>query len=75
MQEDMEKLTKWLNDSLDRGVINRDEYREAISYAMVGSPEMQMHTVSMNIMPLSDVGLEVDTNFNIDEDVDDNDNK
>lgn len=54
MQEDMEKLTKWLNDSLDRGVISRDEYRMAINYAEIGSGEMKAHTVGMNIMALED---------------------
>lgn len=54
MQEDMEKLTKWLNDALDRGVISRDEYRMAINYSEMGTPEMQTHTVGMNIIPLED---------------------
>lgn len=54
MQEDMEKLTKWLNDALDRGVITRDEYRIAINYAEIGSEEMQAHTVGMNIIRLED---------------------
>ena len=64
MQEDMEKLTKWLNDALDRGVINRDEYRCAINYAEVGSPEMTMHTVAMNVISLEDALTpeEIDTN-------------
>lgn len=69
MQEDMEKLTKWLNDSLDRGVINRDEYRAAISYGMLETPEMKMHTVSMNVIPLTDVGMEIE-DFNLDEEND-----
>lgn len=57
MQEDMGKLTKWLNDALDRGVINRDEYRQAVSYTELETPEMQLHTVSMNVIPLEDIGL------------------
>ena len=54
MQEDMKNLTTWLNDSLDRGVISRDEYREAIKYTMLNTPEMQTHTVSMNILSLEE---------------------
>lgn len=54
MQEDMEKLTKWLNDALDRGVISRDEYRLAINYTELGTPEMTAHTVGMNTMLLQE---------------------
>lgn len=54
MQEDMVSLTKWLNDTLDRGVINRDEYRDAINYPMLETDEMKRHTVSMNIVALED---------------------
>lgn len=54
MQEDMEKLTKWLNETLDRGVISRDEYRLAINYTELGTPEMTTHTVSTNIVSLTD---------------------
>jgi len=68
MQEDMEKLTKWLNDALDRGVINRDEYRCAINYTELGTPEMMTHTVGMNIISLEDaVTPSEELNFNIDE--------
>lgn len=68
MQEDMEKLTKWLNDALDRGVISRDEYRLAINYTELGTPEMMVHTVGMNIISLEDaVTPAEDINFDVDE--------
>lgn len=65
MQEDMEKLTKWLNDALDRGVINRDEYRLAINYTELGTPEMLVHTVGMNIVSLEDAVTPSEIDFNI----------
>jgi len=66
MQEDMEKLTKWLNDSLDRGVITRDEYRLAINYTETNNPYMQTHTVGMNIISLEDALTPTeDINFDI----------
>lgn len=68
MQADMTSLTTWLNSALDRGVINRDEYRAAIKYAELGSPEMKTHTVTMNTISLEDaVNPLEDVNFNIDE--------
>lgn len=68
MQEDMEKLTKWLNDALDRGVISRDEYRLAINYTETGTVEMKTHTVGMNIIALEDaVTPTEDINFDIEE--------
>ena len=69
MQEDMEKLSVWLNASLDRGVINRDEYRLAINYTEVGTPEMQTHTVGMNIISLEDaLTPSEDIDFNVEDD-------
>ena len=64
----MDKLTGWLNASLDRGVISRDEYRLAINYTELGTPEMLVHTVGMNIISLEDaVTPNEELNFNIDE--------
>ncbi len=36
MQTDIKDLVAWLKDALDRGVINRDEFRLAISYPKTG---------------------------------------
>lgn len=66
MQEDMEKLTKWLNDTLDRGVISRDEYRAAINYPELGTPEMLTHTVGMGVISLEDALMPTeDVNFDV----------
>lgn len=54
MQDDMESLTTWLNNALDRGVITRDEYRLAINYAEIGSNETQQLTVSANTISLTE---------------------
>lgn len=62
MQVDVVEMSKWLNGTLDRGVIDRDEYRAAIGYAMKGTPEMQALTVQMDVIPLKDA-LETDMNF------------
>lgn len=70
MQEDIAELVKWLNDSLDRGVISRDEYRLAIKYPELGTPEMKAHTVSMGIQSLEDAlmpEIPLDTQYTLDE--------
>jgi HK97 family phage portal protein len=54
MQEDIEKLVVWLDKALASGVINRDEYREAIKYPKLETPEMQAYTVSNDLIPLAE---------------------
>ena len=54
MQEDMESLTTWLNNALDRGVITRDEYRCAISYTELGTPETTQLTVNSSVISLKE---------------------
>ncbi len=54
MQADMATLTGWLNNSLDRAVVNREEYREAIGYTPTENPEMQEYTTSQSILKLGD---------------------
>ncbi len=54
MQDDMAELSKICNDELDRGVISRDEYRAAMRYPVIGSPEMEAHTVGLGIQTLED---------------------
>ena len=54
MQVDMETLTTWLNNALDRGVINRAEYRTAINYTKIENPSMEQFTVNVNTMNLDD---------------------
>ena len=54
MQADMSELVAWLTIALKDGVINRNEYREAISYASVSDSEFDEYTVQFGIMPLED---------------------
>lgn len=54
MQDDMANLTQWLNNALDRGVITRDEYRLAINYAEIGTPETQQLTVNTSTISLAE---------------------
>jgi len=62
MQTDMKELVSWLNDLLDRGVINRAEYRMAINYTGTELPIMQEYTVSQNTIKLEDA---LNDDFNI----------
>jgi HK97 family phage portal protein len=62
MQEDMAKLVSWLSEVLDRGVINRSEYRVAINYIGVDDAEMQEFTVTTDTRKLSDA---LDDDFGI----------
>lgn len=62
MQVNMETLTAWLNGALDRGVLNREEYRTAINYSQTDLDEMKQFTVTTNTMNLKDA-LEDDLNM------------
>lgn len=64
MQPDMQMMGSWLNDALDRGVINRNMYLEAIKYPTSEDPDMDVHTVTTEVMSLSEA---LDPNFRIDE--------
>lgn len=69
MQADMEKLSRTCNDELDRGVINRNEYRAAMKYPLSDRPEMEVHTVGIGIQTLEDaiLGLDMEENLTLDE--------
>ena len=54
MQQDTEKLVTWFSKLLADGVVTRAEFREALGFEEINSPEMQLHTVSMTIVPLKD---------------------
>ena len=54
MQEDIETLVKWGSDLLDRGVINRAEMRQLISFEESGDPNMDIPTTNLNVIPLSE---------------------
>ncbi len=62
MQTDIKELVAWLKDALDRGVINRDEFRIAINYPAIRDKNMEAFTVSMETMTLDEA---LDTDFGI----------
>lgn len=62
MQEDLQKLTEWLTQMLDRGVINRAEAREGIRYPETGNADMEVFTVNNDVMTLEEA---IDTSFTI----------
>ena len=62
MQQDIKLLVEWLKESLDRGVISRNEYREAIKYVKSDDTDMDEFTVQNDVMKLSEA---LDNDFNI----------
>ena len=62
MQTDVVEVSKWLNDALDRGVINRNEYRQAIQYTEAEGDDMNVYTVSSDVISLEDA---LDNDFNV----------
>jgi len=54
MQTDVVEMVKWLNDTLDRGVITRNEYRTAINYMESDSKELDEYTVQNPVTTLKD---------------------
>ena len=67
MQVDQNKLVEWLSASLDRGSINRNEYRVAIGYDPIDDEYMNKYTVSQFLEPLDaaiDDGMALSNNPN-----------
>lgn len=62
MQQDIKTLVEWLKPSLENGVITRNEYRLAIRYSSSTDSDMDVHTVSTDIMSLKDA---LDNDFSI----------
>ena len=52
--KDRSKTEKKLKDALDRGVINRNEFRLAINYIKSDDPNMDIHTVNTDILTLEE---------------------
>lgn len=68
MQDDMEKLTQWLYDGLDRGVFTRKMVLQALKYPVDDTdPNMDVRTVSMNIMSLDDALMPLEGDLTVDE--------
>lgn len=64
MQEDINELVKWLSIARADGVITLNEYRQAIKYPASEDPNMDIHTVASDIIPLSEAIM---TDLRIDE--------
>tara|TARA_R110000803_G_scaffold63443_3_gene124122 strand:- start:176 stop:1576 length:1401 start_codon:yes stop_codon:yes gene_type:complete len=62
MQQDIKILVEWLKESLDRGVINRNEFRMAIKYTATDDNDMDVFTVQSDVISLSE---SLDNDFNI----------
>lgn len=62
MQTDVNEITEWLNNALDRGVIHRNEYREAIRYLASEDDIMNVYTVASDIISLQEA---IDNDFTI----------
>lgn len=54
LQVNMKDLVEWLSMTLDRGVLSRDEFRQAIGYPITGEDIMEMRTVSQYLEPLEE---------------------
>ena len=62
MQGDIKDLVTWLKDALDRGVITRNEFRLAINYIRSDDENMDIFTVSTDILTLEEA---LETEFTI----------
>jgi len=67
MQGDMEMLAKWANEGVDRGTLNRDEWRMIMNFMQIGTPEMEAYTVSMNVMSLEEALIPLENDLTINE--------
>lgn len=54
MQPDMKSLVEWLNIGVANGAYNRDEFRRMTNFAILGTPEMEAHTVNNDIILLEE---------------------
>ena len=63
MQADVKELSEWLNTALDRGVITRNEYRQAVQYLESEAVGMEAFTVKDDIIGLEEA---LDNDFNVD---------
>lgn len=52
MQQEVASMTGWLKESLDRGVINRNEFRIALRYESVEDDNMDVFTVASDVITL-----------------------
>ena len=59
MQADMSTLTAWLSTALLDGVVNRNEYREALNFPVIeNNADFERYTTKMGIVPLEETFVE-----------------
>lgn len=54
MQIDFSEMVDWLGKALDRGVINRNEFRQAIKYPISNDESLDRHTVQTDVISLDE---------------------
>jgi len=63
MQTDVKELSTWLNTALLNGVITRQEYRLAINYPESENKNLEIFTISSDVLTLEEA---VDSSFTVD---------
>jgi HK97 family phage portal protein len=64
MQEDTKQMVDWAVLLLDRGILNRNEVREIVTFARVDDDSMNIYTVSNDVLTLDEA---IESSFSIDE--------
>jgi len=54
MQPDMKSLVEWLTAALKMGAINPREFRQALRYSDIDTPEMNTFFIEQGLIPLND---------------------
>lgn len=58
LQKDKKEQAEWVTSLVDRGIISRGEALELLDIKGSDSPEMFINTVSLNTIPLSEIGID-----------------
>lgn len=64
MQNDMSQLVTWLSTALDNGAITPREFRVALKYSDIDTPEMNTHFMKSGLITLEDAILADTTTLN-----------
>ena len=64
MQEDTQKMVDWAVQLLDRGVLNRNEVREIVTFKSLENPSMDIYTVANDVLTLDEA---IESEFRIEE--------
>jgi len=65
MQPDMKMLVEWLSSALRMGAINPREFRQALRYSDIDTPEMNTFFIEQGLIPLADAIIPGDNDFNL----------